>query len=121
MKLSAEFVDEVGELKEERKKLQAKEEDLVKKAKDLMLEEDAPVDKTVTKNPDGSKKIQRVYSPKKSEFEFVLTKFDCIDVKWRDEFQALYIETYGKKKWEKYLEEAPTASRTQLDVNRKEK
>lgn len=114
-KLCPELVDELGELKEQRKELQADEKELVDLAKEFFAEKDSPAKMTVTTLPNGDKKIQKTFKGK--DYEAVYSEFPKMDVSWKDEYETLWKKVNGKKGWDKHVRKLPHKQSSQLDVN----
>lgn len=111
------LIQELGQIKEERKALQEREKPLVAIVKETWKE--VASKKRRIKDEEGNVKTTYTYRPKGCDYEAVMSVFQRTDVQWKEEFKKFYSKVKGPKAYRRFVKNLPTTEQTQLDVNLK--
>lgn len=117
--LSPELAQQFGKLKAKLTELKSEADEVIPRIKKLIQEADTD-EVSITKSEGTNGKVKTyIYGPKSSPYRICLTEFQQTDVKWKEEFKALYEKENGKGSFEKYCTklDLKDADKLEVDVN----
>jgi hypothetical protein len=107
-RLSVRLALQFGQLKARKKELEKEEKKIVPLIKPFMTDTDEDVQHAKSVSATTGETVHTyTYAPEGSPFLIEYTTYQATDVSWKDEFEKLYIQTFGEKAFLKFLAKLP--------------